>query len=64
MVITAPLAIIAEVFLDKVSVHSFIKSGVFWIIGLAGLFAGLNIGAKLGFDPFAIPLGNVDRDAE
>jgi len=64
MVIVVPLAMGAEYLLDRTSVHPMMKNGVFWIIGLAGLFAGMGLGARLGFDPFSVPIGNVDRDAE
>ena len=63
MIITAPLAIIAEVLFDSWGVHSTVKNVIFWIIGFFGLFAGMGIAVRLGFDVFSIPVGKVDRDA-
>ena len=63
LVVTVPIVFAAEYYMDSLGLHSMIESGVYWIIGLAGLVSGIGIAGRVGIDMFSIPFGKVDRDA-
>jgi len=63
LVVTVPIVFVAEYFMDSLGIHSMIESGVYWIIGLAGLVSGIGIAGRIGIDVSSIPFGKDDRDA-
>ncbi len=64
LIVIVPLGLFAEYFIDSLGVNSLVENIIFWIIGLFGLFAGIGIAARLGFDVFSVPFGKINGDVE